>query len=77
MNNTNKTSNEDMTIIYRVAKIYGFEVRFDPDLNKLTIVGKCRYSPGYFHWSSNETFEDFFSELERFFMDEGTKIGWG
>jgi hypothetical protein len=75
MNNTNKISNEDMTIIYRVATIYGFEVRFDPDLNKLTIVGKYRYSYESFYWSSDKTFEEFFYELQRFFMDEGTKIG--
>ena len=71
MNNTNKTSNEDMTIIYRVADIYGFRVSIDPDLNKLTIVGDCYHSNEKFYWSSDETFKDFFSDLEKFFKNEG------
>lgn len=68
----NETSNEDMTIIYRVAEIYGFQVSFDPDLNKLTILS--RDSQEYFYWSSKQPFEDFFNDLKIFFMNEGVEM---
>lgn len=74
MKNTNKISNEDMTIIYRVAEIYGFQRTFDPDLNKLTIVGFFQHSQENFYWSSTQPFEDFFIDLKKFFMDEGAEM---
>ena len=70
----NETSNEDMTIIYRVAEIYGFQVSFDPDLNKLTILSEYRDSQDNFYWSSKQPFEDFFTDLKKFLMDEGAKM---
>ena len=74
MKDTNKISNEDMTIIFRVAEIYGFQRTFDPDLNKLTIVGFFQHSHENFYWSSDETFKDFFTKLQRFFLDEGAEM---
>lgn len=73
-NDTNKISDQDMAIIYRVAKIHGFEVSIDPDLNKLTVVGFYQHSHENFYWSSDKTFEDFFTDLQKFFMTEGAEM---
>jgi hypothetical protein len=76
MNNTNKISDVDMMVIYRVAETYGFNVFFDEILDRLFIQGSSRHSrhsQENFFWSSDNSFEDFFSELKRFFMDEGTE----
>lgn len=74
MNDTNKISDKDMSTIYQVAEIYGFQVSIDPDINKLTIVGFFQHSHENFYWSSDETFKDFFTKLKKFFMNEGAEM---
>ena len=76
MKDANKISDVDMMVIYRVAETYGFNVSFDGILDRLTIKGSSRHSrhsQENFFWSSDETFEDFFIELKRFFKDEGVE----
>lgn len=72
--NASKISDNDMMVIYRVAGTYGFNVFFDEILDRLTINGSSRHSQENFYWSSDNSFEDFFTELQRFFMDEGAEM---
>jgi|LauGreDrversion4_2_1035121.scaffolds.fasta_scaffold30459_9 hypothetical protein len=66
-------SDLDMKVIYRVAEAYGFKVRFDEILDRLSVVGSSRHSQANFYWASDEPFENFFAELQRFFTDDGVE----
>jgi hypothetical protein len=74
MKDTNKISEVDMMVIYRVAETYGFNVFFDGILDRLTINGSSRHSHENFYWDSDNSFEDFFTELQRFFTDESVEM---
>lgn len=60
-----------------VAIAYDFDVKFDDELEIWIITGYSQYKAGTgadcFYWSSNETTEELFRELKRFFVDQGAE----
>jgi hypothetical protein len=59
-------------IIEAVAVAYGFESKFDDELEIWIVTGASQNRNAYdFYWSSTESVQDFFEELKRFFMDQG------
>jgi hypothetical protein len=59
-------------LVERVAKIYGFTIKFDDDLNKWIIESvENRWESYSFYWSSECSVVEFFEELERYFNEKG------
>ena len=61
-------------IVEAVAVAYGFESKFDDELERWIITGYSQHGGAdCFYWSSDETNEEFFRELKRFFVDQGAE----
>jgi elongation factor P hydroxylase len=59
-------------IVEVVAVAYGFYINWDCELEKWIVIGNSqRKGADCFYWSSDETNEEFFRELKKFFMDQG------
>jgi hypothetical protein len=60
--------------VISIANQYdNFEVSYDA-VNKKTIIrGWAQYCTNNFFWTSDESVEDFYKELRRFFMEEGNE----
>ena len=67
--------NEQLQVISSIATQFdNFEVTYDPVDKKTIIRGWAQYCTNNFFWTSDEdTIEDFYQELKRFFMEEGNE----
>jgi hypothetical protein len=62
----------DIEFIQMVAKQYdNFEANYDAVDKKWIVRGWAQYSTNDLFWTSDDSVEDFFKELKRFFMEEG------
>jgi hypothetical protein len=62
----------DIEFIQMVAKQYdNFEANYDAVDKKWIVRGWAQYSTNDLFWTSDDSVEDFFNELKRFFMEEG------
>ena len=62
----------DIEFIQMLAKQYdNFEANYDAVDKKWIVRGWAQYSTNDLFWTSDDSIEDFFNELKRFFMEEG------
>jgi hypothetical protein len=62
----------DIEFIQMIAKQYdNFEANYDAVDKKWVVRGWAQHSTNDLFWTSDDSVEDFFNELKRFFMEEG------
>lgn len=72
----NESINTLSPILKEVAEAYDFEIKYDEELERWVIMDKEKQQDYGFYWDSSYDKENFFDELKKFFIDQGSNNRW-
>lgn len=72
----NESVNTLSPTLKEVAEAYDFEIKYDEELEKWIIMDKGKQQEYGFFWDSSYDKENFFDELKKFFIDQGSNNRW-